>query len=81
MTDVFEEMSYEVWVSNLGAVLTQVKLDEKPVEGNFRFLLPENYVRWVEVIVAKANTEGTAGSMEEKFLDLSLMLYRSSHAR
>ena len=25
----------------------------------------------MEVIVAKANTEGTAGSMEEKFLDLS----------
>jgi hypothetical protein len=71
VTDVFEEMSYEVWVSNLGAVLTQVKLDEKPVEEIFVSITPRKLRTRVEVIVAKANTEGTAGSMEEKFLDLS----------
>ena len=45
VTDVFEEMSYEVWVSNLGAVLTQVKLDEKPVEEIFVSITPGNYVQ------------------------------------
>ena len=70
VTDVFEEMSYEVWVSNLGAVLTQVKLDEKPVEEIFVSITPRKLRTRVEVIVAKANTEGTAGCMEEKFLDL-----------
>ena len=35
VTDVFEEMSYEVWVSNLGAVLTTIAKDEKPVEEIF----------------------------------------------
>ena len=57
-------MSYEVWVSNLGAVL---KLEvEKPVEEIF-VSYPRKLRIEVEVIVAKANTEGTAGSMEEKF--------------
>ncbi len=71
VTDVFEEMSYEVWVSNLGAVLTTIAKDEKPVEEIFVSITPRKLRTRVEVIVAKANTEGTAGSMEEKFLDLS----------